>query len=144
MNLGGFEVRATSVAGSGTAYGAAQEARQMDAGQRLTRYALRLTPIYVALTVALWGGLTLLGEYSYVALCHAMAVLSTSGITPIGGFYYAASGFWGELLVFCFFIFAFILLFHIFVGSRVPISPTPWAILVPFVIDVGHMFVRFC
>jgi trk system potassium uptake protein TrkH len=106
MNLGGFEVRATSVAGSGTAYGAAQEARQMDAGQRLTRYALRLTPIYVALTVALWGGLTLLGEYSYVALCHAMAVLSTSGITPIGGFYYAASGFWGELLVFCFFIFA--------------------------------------
>lgn len=106
MNLGGFEVRATSAAGRGTAFGAAQAARSKDAGERLTRYALQLTPIYVALTVALWGGLTLLGEYSYVALCHAMAVLSTSGITPIGGFYYAASGFWGEVLVFCFFIFA--------------------------------------
>jgi trk system potassium uptake protein TrkH len=106
MNLGGFEVRATSLAGRGSTSGAAQETRVMDASERMTRFALRLTPIYVVLTVALWAGLTLLGEYSYVALCHAMAVLSTSGITPIGGFYYAASGFWGELLVFCFFIIA--------------------------------------
>ena len=106
MNLGGFEVRATSVAGRGTGHGGAQEARIMDPGERLTRFAMKLTPIYIALTVVLWGGLTLMGEYSYVALCHAMAVLSTSGITPIGGFYYAASGFWGEFLVFCFFLFA--------------------------------------
>lgn len=106
MNLGGFEVRATSITGNSNAFSAAQDAKSMDAGERLTRYAVRLTPIYVALTLALWGGLTLLGEYSYVALCHAMAVLSTSGITPIGGFYYAASGFWGEVLVFFFFIFA--------------------------------------
>ena len=106
MNLGGFEVRATSTAGRGTGHGGAQEARIVDPGERLTRYALKLTPIYVALTVALWGGLTLLGEFPYIALCHAMAVLSTSGITPIGGFYFAASGFWGEVLIFCFFMFA--------------------------------------
>jgi trk system potassium uptake protein TrkH len=106
MNLGGFEVRSTSSAGRGTANSAAQNAKMMDAGERLTRYALRLTPIYVALTVTLWCGLTWLGEDSFVALCHAMSVLSTSGITPIGGFYYASSGFWGEVLVFCFFIVA--------------------------------------
>jgi len=106
MNLGGFEVRATSTAGSGTVKGSAQASRVADPSERLTRYALKLTPIYMALTLVLWVGLTLLGEYPYVALCHAMSVLSTSGITPIGGFYFAASGFWGELLVFCFFLFA--------------------------------------
>jgi len=106
MNLGGFEVRATSVAGRGTGHGGAQEARISDPGERLTRYALTLTPIYTALTFALWAGLTMLGETSFVALCHAMAVLSTSGITPVGGFYFAGSGFWGEVLVFGFFVFA--------------------------------------
>ncbi len=106
MNLGGFEVRATSTAGRGAAHGAAQAARIADPSERLTRYALKLAPIYISLTFVLWVGLVILGEYPYVALCHAMAVLSTSGITPIGGFYFAAAGFWGELLVFCFFLFA--------------------------------------
>lgn len=106
MNLGGFEVRAAATAGGGAAHPAAQASRIADPSERLTRFTIKLAPIYVTLTLALWGGLTLLGEYPYVALCHAMAVLSSSGITPIGGFYYAASGFWGELLVFCFFIFA--------------------------------------
>lgn len=106
MNLGGFEVRATSTAGRGTAHGAAQSSRIADPTERLVRFAVRLTPIYVTLTFILWVGLVFLGEFPYIALCHAMSVLSTSGITPIGGFYYAASGFWGELLIFCFFLFA--------------------------------------
>jgi trk system potassium uptake protein TrkH len=37
---------------------------------------------------------------------HAMSTLSTSGITPVGGLYNASSGFWGELLIFCFLVFA--------------------------------------
>ena len=106
MNLGGFEVRATAAAGGGAAHPAAQASRIADPSERLTRFTVKLAPIYIALTFTLWIGLIVLGEYPYVALCHAMAVLSTSGITPIGGFYFAASGFWGELLVFCFFIFA--------------------------------------
>jgi len=106
MNLGGFEVRATSTAGRGTAHGAAQSSRIVDPSERLVRYTLKLAPLYAALTFILWLGLVLLGEFPYIALCHAMSVLSTSGITPIGGFYFAASGFWGELLVFCFFLFA--------------------------------------
>lgn len=106
MNLGGFEVRASSTAGKGATHGAEQATRIVDPSERLTRFAIKLTPIYVMLTLTLWIGLMMLGEYPYVALCHAMSVLSTSGITPIGGFYFAASGFWGELLVFTFFIFA--------------------------------------
>ena len=35
-----------------------------------------------------------------------MSTLSTSGISPIGGLYFAGSGFWGEVLILCFFVFA--------------------------------------
>jgi len=64
------------------------------------------TPVYAAFTFVLWVGLVTLGEVPYVALIHAMSVLSTSGITPVGGLYYAASGFWGEVLIFAFFVLA--------------------------------------
>ncbi len=106
MNLGGFEVRATASSRRGSVTGSANIGRFRDTGSRLSRFLVKLTPIYVFLTGLLWIGLILLGEYPYVALCHAMSVLSTSGITPVGGLYFAASGFWGEVLVFCFFAFA--------------------------------------
>ena len=106
MNLGGFEVRATQGAGKGPVQSFTQIARIADPSVRMVRYTLVLTPIYVALTFILWIGLVIAGEFPYIALCHAMSTLSTSGISPIGGLYYAASRFWGELLVFCFFVFA--------------------------------------
>lgn len=106
MNLGGFEVRATAGVGKGPVQSFTQIADIADPSVRLVRYTLALTPIYVALTGMLWVGLVIAGEFPYIALCHAMSTLSTSGISPIGGLYYAASQFWGELLVFCFFVFA--------------------------------------
>jgi trk system potassium uptake protein TrkH len=106
MNLGGFEVRATGNAGRGSTGAFSQIGRIADPSERLVRYTLSLTPIYVGLTGVLWIGLVIAGEFPYIALIHAMSTLSTSGITPIGGFYFAASRFWGELLVLCFFIFA--------------------------------------
>ena len=106
MNLGGFEVRATQGAGKGPVQSFTQIARIADPSVRMVRYTLVLTPIYVTLTFVLWIGLVIAGEFPYIALCHAMSTLSTSGISPIGGLYYAASRFWGELLVFCFFVFA--------------------------------------
>lgn len=107
MNLGGFEVRATSNIGKGSGASFNQITKIADPSERLVRYTLSLTPIYVGLTFLLWIGLVIFGEYPYVALCHAMSTLSTSGITPIGGLYYAASGFGGEVIVCAFFIFAF-------------------------------------
>lgn len=106
MNLGGFEVRATGNANSGTSGGFSQIGHIADPSERLVRYTLALTPIYIGLTTLLWIGLVIAGEFPYIALIHAMSTLSTSGISPIGGLYFAASRFWGELLIFCFFIFA--------------------------------------
>jgi len=103
MNLGGFEVRATGRAATGAF---SQIAQVADPSERLVRYTLTLTPIYTGLTGALWIGLVIAGEFPYIALMHAMSTLSTSGISAIGGLYFAASGFWGELLIFCFFVFA--------------------------------------
>ena len=106
MNLGGFEVRATGGIGRENASRFSQIGKTADPSERLARYAVRLVPIYTGLTAVLWLGLVILGEFPYVALCHAMAILSTSGISPIQGVYYAAAGFWGEVLMFAFLIFA--------------------------------------
>ncbi|MDX8352002.1 TrkH family potassium uptake protein [Cognatiyoonia sp. IB215182] len=106
MNLGGFEVRATASAGQGAARSYTQIDRIADPSERLLRYTLTLTPIYAGLTLVLWIGLVVMGEFPYIALIHAMSTLSTSGISPIGGLYFAASRFWGELLIFLFFVFA--------------------------------------
>lgn len=106
MNLGGFEVRANGGVGRGTSGTFAQIGRIADPSERLVRFTLALAPIYIGLTAILWIGLVIAGEFPYIGLIHAMSTLSTSGITPIGGLYYAASGFWGELLIFAFFAFA--------------------------------------
>jgi trk system potassium uptake protein TrkH len=106
MNLGGFEVRATATVGKGAIGSFSQIGRIVDPSERLVRYTLSLTPIYVGLTALLWIGLVFAGEFPYIALIHAMSTLSTSGISPIGGLYFAASRFWGELLILCFFAFA--------------------------------------
>ncbi len=106
MNLGGFEVRSTGGAGKGARGSFTQIGRIADPSERLVRYTLSLTPIYVGLTAVLWVGLVTVGEVPYIALIHAMSTLSTSGISPIGGLYFAQSRFWGEVLIMCFFIFA--------------------------------------
>lgn len=106
MNLGGFEVRAAGGSAKVTAGTYSQIGQTAQVQDRLVRHAATLAPIYTALTFVLWVLLILTGEVPYIALCHAMSVLSTSGISPIGGLYYAASGFWGEVVIFGFFVFA--------------------------------------
>ena len=105
LNIGGFEVRAT---GGGTAStGAyAQIGRSADPSERLARFSAKLIPLYSGLTLVLWLGLTIAGEVPFVALCHAMSVMATSGISPVGGIIYSSAGFWGELLILVFFVFA--------------------------------------
>lgn len=105
MNLGGFEVTAPATVGRG--------ARQMertvhrtDPRERLIRFNAQLMPIYAGLTGLLWLLLILVGETPFVAACHAMSVLSTSGISPVGGLQGAGAGLLGELLIFVFLGFA--------------------------------------
>ncbi|MFB2532892.1 potassium transporter TrkG [Paracoccus sp. p3-h83] len=57
----------------------------VDAAARLMRFARVLAPVYAAITLGLWVALMLAGDPALVALCHAMATVSTSGITPIAG-----------------------------------------------------------
>ncbi|KAJ56770.1 potassium transporter TrkH [Actibacterium mucosum KCTC 23349] len=104
LNLGGIEVSRSGPIGRG-----AQRWRGAvnvtDPRQRLSRLTLQLTPIYIGATAALWALLSTLGEDPFVAACHAMSVLATSGISPVGGLEGSSIGWFGELAVFGFFIF---------------------------------------
>lgn len=104
MNLGGFEVRTNGVVGTGRDMN--QISRIADPGERFARFALWLGPIYLGITLALWVGLIIGGDRSFVALSHAMATVSTSGISAIGGLYWSNSGFVGEIFIFVAMFFA--------------------------------------
>ena len=107
MNLGGFEV--TSSAGVGAGIRRDRQIGLAEAGDpraRIVRQAWRLLPIYAGLTGALLLGLLVLGERPFVAACHAMSVMATSGISPVGGLEAAQAGVPGEVLIFAFLVFA--------------------------------------
>ncbi|MDO9524494.1 MAG: potassium transporter TrkG [Gemmobacter sp.] len=105
LNLGGFEVLSPRSAGrSNLSFG--QITRLADPSARILHHAKLLFPIYAGLTIALWVGLLLAGDPSLVALTHAMAVISTSGISPVNGLSGASSGIAGEALLFLGMMFA--------------------------------------
>lgn len=101
LNLGGFEVLSARQAGQGVT-NASQIVRVAAAPERIARYTARFLPIYVGLTAALWLALSMVGSTPYVALCHAMSTLATSGISPVGGLEGTGGGFAGEVLIFAF------------------------------------------
>jgi len=105
LNIGGFEVRALR-GGSASSKSLTQIGRASDPSERLVRFGSKLVPLYIALTTLLWICLVAVGEVPFVALCHAMSVLSTSGISPVGGLVFASGGFWGEFIILLFFGFS--------------------------------------
>lgn len=105
LALGGFEVTAGGEPGQVLADGSAN-ADHSDPARRLARAARELAPIYGFLTMVLWVLLLVAGDDPYVALCHAMSVMSTSGISPVGGMDGTTSGLGGEMIVFLFLVFA--------------------------------------
>jgi trk system potassium uptake protein TrkH len=104
MSLGGFEVlgRTPEIYSSSLS----QIGKGADTQMRLVHFTKLFAPIYGGLTLVLWIGLYLTGDPSLVALCHAMATLATSGISPVAGTTGASSGFGGELLIALFLVFA--------------------------------------
>ena len=105
LNIGGFEVRGTT-AGAARDRNYAQIGRVSDPSERLIRFGAKLIPLYGALTMLLWLMLTAAGEIPFVALCHAMSVMATSGISPVGGVIFSPAGFGGEVIILLFMIFA--------------------------------------
>jgi trk system potassium uptake protein TrkH len=104
LSLGGFEVTARGQPGRDTT-GLGMSERS-DPRRRLLRIVVMLAPIYTGLTLVLWVLLLMSGETSLVALCHAMSVMATSGISPVGGMTNASAGIVGEGLLFLFMFFA--------------------------------------
>lgn len=105
LALGGFEVTASGEPGQLTAEGA-NNTGPSSPGQRLMRSAHVLFPIYSGLTLALTVMLLVAGDPPLVALCHAMSVMATSGITPLAELGAAPSGMAGEMILFVFLFFA--------------------------------------
>jgi trk system potassium uptake protein len=103
LNLGGFEVTATSEPGQGeTRF---TQGGLADPQLRILRVTAQLLPIYAGLTLALWLMLLILGDPPLVALIHGMSVMATSGISPLGGVEGAGSGLAGEVLIALFLLF---------------------------------------
>lgn len=104
MALGGFEVRARRIATQGAQFTQIEKVADLSARVRL--YAMKLFPLYVGLTAVLWLGLILAGDTPFVAICHAMSTMATSGISPVGGMSGGSAGFGGEVMIAVFLVFA--------------------------------------
>ena len=104
LNLGGVEV--TAGAQPGQPGRRLRERSGAEIRSRLLRSIKMLTPTYVALTGFLCFLLLASQDAPLVAICHAMAVLSTSGISPVAGLDGSGSGFAGEALMLLFMAFA--------------------------------------
>ena len=105
LNLGGYEV--TSEANiPGQVVTTLRGLEAASAAGRLRKYARRLVPIYLSLTVILTICLTALGQAPMPAFIHAMSVMATSGISPGDGLVGAPSGAMGEVVIFAFLFFA--------------------------------------
>ena len=115
-NLGGVEVETGASPGrvmpalpggrGGQAGRIANLPGTMDDRDRLLAAARLLIPVYGGLTAGLWLGLILAGDSAFVAACHAMAVMATSGISPVGGLQQTGAARAGEVLILVALVFA--------------------------------------
>lgn len=96
LNLGGFEIRQAS----------RRESSGDDAGRRIVQSARLIMPAYAGFTGLLGLLLIFAGDRPFVAICHAMAVIATSGISPVGGLAGGQSGRLGEIALFAFLLLA--------------------------------------
>lgn len=104
LSLGGFEV--TTRAEPGFDDYTQDHVETAHPMKRWQRGVAALVPVYAGLTLAIWVMLTVLGEQSLAGLMHAMSVMSTSGISSVGGLDGAKAGLGGEVVLFLFMLFA--------------------------------------
>ncbi len=104
LNLGGFEIEASVSTSSRTQRGTIGGSGST--GERLFHHASLIAPVYGTLTGALALLLVIAGDRPFVAACHAMSVLSTSGITPLAHGEAVPSGLVGEVFVALFLVLA--------------------------------------
>ncbi len=105
LHLGGFEVTAQAEPGRREA-AFSNRVGKIDHRARLMRICRALVPVYAGLTLLLWLLLMAGGDRPLVAICHAMSVMATSGISPVGGVPEADIGITGEGVMLLFMLFA--------------------------------------
>ncbi|QDY70243.1 TrkH family potassium uptake protein [Qingshengfaniella alkalisoli] len=105
LRMGGYEVMLTRAqVNRDVTLGRANIARRPQA--RSVRFAKQLAPVYGILTLTLWIGLMVAGMTPLNGFCIALSTISTSGIVAGAGLQADGAGFLGEVLIFCFFVFA--------------------------------------
>jgi len=95
MNLGGFEVRE----GEDDRRVARRIGTVAETSARVRRVTWTIAPVYGVFTGVLSLVLIFAGDRPFIAVCHAMATLSTSGVSPVGGLAGARSGMAGEAAI---------------------------------------------
>ncbi len=105
LTLGGFEVTETGEPGQARADGLSG-GKLAGPGERLWRSIGILAPLYTLLTAVLTLLLLVAGETPLTALSHAMGVMATSGVSPVGGLDGGTAGLSGEIIVVAFFAYA--------------------------------------
>lgn len=106
LNLGGFEVAEANTTRRAETRSTRDLAQAIEPESRVRRAVSTLVPVYVSLTVVLWGILVIAGENGTTALIHAMSTMSTSGITDGTKISGSGAGWPGEVAVAAFLIFA--------------------------------------
>ena len=104
MSLGGFEV--TAQGEPGRVSDGPMRVVRAEPRKRLLRVTATLTPVYAGLTAVIWVLLMMTGEASLTAVMHAMSVMATSGLSPVGGLENSTAGLPGEVILFLFMFFA--------------------------------------
>ncbi|WP_299030116.1 potassium transporter TrkG [uncultured Sulfitobacter sp.] len=103
LNLGGFEV--TAQAEPGRRETGLYSTAPLSPRRRIGRALQGLAPLYGGLTLLLWVLLVFAGEEPLAALCHAMSVMATSGISATGGMV-GSGGIVAEVFMAFFMLFA--------------------------------------
>jgi trk system potassium uptake protein TrkH len=96
LNLGGFEI---TRGGGESRLMSRRGGTPEETAARLLRVTRAIAPVYAIFTGVLALLLIAAGDRPFVATCHAMATLSTSGISPVGGVSGPGSGLLGEVAI---------------------------------------------
>lgn len=123
LNIGGFELR--SMMNENASKIGRRTGGSHDGGEKIIGFVKLLAPAYGLFTALLAGGLIFDGERVFIAVIHAMSVISTSGISPIGGLEKANSGYLGEAFVALFLLVAISSKNMILMQSRANIASIP-------------------
>ncbi|MBL4807278.1 MAG: TrkH family potassium uptake protein [Rhodobacteraceae bacterium] len=104
MNIGGFELR--TMMNDKSSKISRRVGGSHDGGEKIIGFVKMLAPAYGVFTAILALLLIMSGERVFIAVIHAMSVISTSGISPVEGLSQSNAGYRGEFWIALFMLLA--------------------------------------